>query len=196
MSILVDASGSLPIENAGQSPGILVKVPLELAFFVKDELRSRIEDSRALALVLIVQFEDAGSQVIGHRLTVCPGFSEANLTIGDKNDATPGWCWSHHDVRTVIAERPGDLDVTDRPHFLESIYQPLILPLFVGLLEDHSVRWRRELIDVQGYADVLAQLRACAVGLGVDRFIFISRKTGKGPDHQYAPERYAFEGDP
>src|SRR5271156_5612057 len=57
---LIDTGGSLPIDKVRQSPGVLIQIPLQLPLFVKDDLRHWIEDSRALALVLIVEFEDTG----------------------------------------------------------------------------------------------------------------------------------------
>src|SRR6185437_4173623 len=87
---LIVPAVSLPVDNVRQSPRILIQVHLQFTLFVNNELRKRIDLARALALVLVVDVEDAGGQVIRHRLTVRPGFSHANLAIRDKHDPSSG----------------------------------------------------------------------------------------------------------
>src|SRR5277367_1517286 len=100
---LIYSSGSLPIDQIRQSPGVLIEVQLQFAFFVDDQLRRGIELPRAFALVLIVEFEYAGSQIEGHRLTVRPGLAHANLAIGRKNNLSASWRGGHHDVGAIVA---------------------------------------------------------------------------------------------
>src|ERR1700756_5094608 len=83
---LVDAGRSCPIENVGESPGVLIQVQLQLALFIEDQLRRGIELTGALALVLGVEFEHAGGQIEGLRLGVEVGLAKTDLTIGDEDD--------------------------------------------------------------------------------------------------------------
>src|SRR5438067_2068027 len=73
---LIDTGRSCPIEDVGESPGVLIQVQLQLALFIEDQLRRGIELAGALALVLGVEFEDAGSQTEGLRLGVGVGFTK------------------------------------------------------------------------------------------------------------------------
>ena len=127
-----------------------------MAFFIEDQLRCGIESSRALALVLVVEFEDAGGEVERLRLSVEESFTEADLPIGDEDDLASGRGWSHFDVGAVVAERAGDLDVTHSLHLLQCVDETLILPLFESLDEINPVSRRREFVDVQGDTYVLA----------------------------------------
>jgi hypothetical protein len=56
LAVLVDAGRSWPIDDINELPGVLSQVPLQLALFIKDQLRRGIEGPCALALVLVVDF--------------------------------------------------------------------------------------------------------------------------------------------
>src|ERR1700746_827195 len=45
---------SIPLNDVGQSPRILIKLPLQLSFLVHDELRRRKKDAVTLVLVFVV----------------------------------------------------------------------------------------------------------------------------------------------
>src|ERR1700693_44550 len=78
------AGRSFPIDNVYQLPGILTEVYLQLSFFIDHELSGRIQQTRILTLVLVVQVEFTCGQVEGLRLGVKKGFTEFNLTVSDK----------------------------------------------------------------------------------------------------------------
>src|SRR3954452_4156566 len=152
---LVDAAGSCPIENVRESPGILIEVQLQLAFLIENQLRCRKQLSGALALVLRVEFEHASGEIEGLRLGIEVGFTEANLTVGNKDDLATCRSWSHPNVGAVVTEGSGDLDMTYGLHLREGRDQSLVLPLLEGLDQRDSVGGRREFVDVQCDADVL-----------------------------------------
>ena len=60
---LVDASGSRPVQDIDEFPGVLCEVPLQLPCVTKHELGSRVRDSRALALVLVIDLDHARSEI-------------------------------------------------------------------------------------------------------------------------------------
>ena len=62
-SVLIDAGSSRPVEYVDQFPWILCEIPLQLPCVTKHEFGSGIQDAGALALVLIVNLEDAGSEI-------------------------------------------------------------------------------------------------------------------------------------
>jgi hypothetical protein len=192
---LIDAGGSWPIEDVRESPGIQSQVQLQLAFFIKDQLRLGIESPGALALVLGVKLEHAGGQIEGLRLGVEVGFAKADLTIGDKDDLASGGRWRHLDVGAVVAECAGDLDMAYGLHLREGIDQSLILTLLEGLDQDDPVGGRRELVDVQGDADVLTHLRAGAKGLGLEGFVLVAGESGMGRQQGDSGDDQALTGD-
>src|SRR5260370_7025722 len=64
---LVNAGCSLPIENVNQVKRVPNEIYLQLSLLIDDELGCRVQDSRALALVPVVQVELASRQVISGR---------------------------------------------------------------------------------------------------------------------------------
>jgi hypothetical protein len=168
---LVDAGRSSPIQDVRESPRILTQVQLQLTLAIHDQLCRGVEASRALALVLIVEFQDACGQIEGLRLGVEEGFTKADLAIGDEHNLPTGWRWSHSDVGAVVAERTCDFDVAYRLHLCEGIDQPLVLGLGECLDQSNPVGRRREVIDVQRHTDGLAHLRSGAPCLRLDGFI-------------------------
>ena len=60
----------IPLDDVSQPPGVLVELPLQLSFFIDDELRGREENTVALALVAIIYVDFTGSQVETLRLAV------------------------------------------------------------------------------------------------------------------------------
>jgi hypothetical protein len=185
---LVDAGSSCPIEDVRESPGVLTQIQLQLALLVEDQLRLGIERPGALALVLGVEFEDAGGETEGLRLRVGEGFTETDLTIGDEDDLATGWRCRHLDVGAVVAECASDLDVAYGLHLRQGGGESLVLALLEGLNQGDSVGGRRVLVDVQGDADVLTHLRAGAKGLGFEGFVLVTgepRMDGEHDDAQY-----------
>ena len=71
--------------------GFLRKIKLKLTVFVDDQLRSRIENSGALALVGVVQVEFARSQVVFLTLGRVVGFAKRDLPVGGEANLPPGW---------------------------------------------------------------------------------------------------------
>ena len=62
-AVLVNPGRPLPIDNVRQSPGILIKVQLQLSFFVDNQLCSWKQLACTLALVLIVDLQHSGGQI-------------------------------------------------------------------------------------------------------------------------------------
>lgn len=50
-AVLLGGAGLVPVDNVDQVPVVLSELKLELAVFVDDQLRSRIQNARALRLV-------------------------------------------------------------------------------------------------------------------------------------------------
>src|SRR5262249_18964265 len=126
---LVNSGRALPVDEVRQSPGILVEIPLQLALFVENQLRRRIKHPRALALILVVQIQNARSEIEGLRLAVGPCLGKPDLAAGEKDNLPARRCRDHLDIGAVIAQRPGNLDVTYRLHLRESVIQSLVLAL-------------------------------------------------------------------
>ena len=82
---------SLPLDDVSQPPGVLVKLPLQLSFFINDELRSRKKNTVTLALVLVIYVDLTGSQIETLGLGIPIGFAEGNLAVGNKTDGPAGW---------------------------------------------------------------------------------------------------------
>jgi hypothetical protein len=176
---------SLPLDDVSQLPGILVKLPLQLAFLVDDELRGREENSAALALIFIVQVDFAGSQTETLRLRIPIRFAKGNLAISDKADGSPGRRQNFPDVAKVVPERAGDRYSAYALHLLKRIYQPIVLALLECLDQDVPVLGAREFINYDFHAEVSSQLSACAKGCGVDGFGLSSLPRGRNArDHE------------
>jgi hypothetical protein len=105
---LVDAGRSLPVENIHQFPGILIEVNLQLPLLIDHELCGRIQDTRALVFVLVIQVDFTGRQVEGLRLGIGPNFAEAKLPIGNKADFSSGRSLNQTDETAVVAEGAGE----------------------------------------------------------------------------------------
>ena len=61
---------TLPVDNVGKPPGILVQLDLQLTVLVDGELASRVQDAPALALILIVQLHLTCGQIERLRLGI------------------------------------------------------------------------------------------------------------------------------
>ena len=129
-------------------------------------------------------------------MRVGEGFTETDLTIGDEDDLAPGRRWRHLDVGAVVAERAGDLDVAYGLHLRQGGGESLVLALLEGLNQGDSVGGRRELVDVQGDADVLAHLGAGAEGLGLDGFVLVAGESRMGRQQSDSGDDQALAGDP
>src|SRR6516162_9870561 len=75
--VLVLALRSRPVDDVNQLPGVLVQLKRQLALGIQHQLRCRIQDTAALALVLLVDIYLACRQVVTHGRRVGPGLSEA-----------------------------------------------------------------------------------------------------------------------
>src|SRR5579862_2000829 len=79
--VLLFGASLVPVDNVGELPGILVELKLKLAILVDDQLRSWVENARALVLVRIVQVEFASGQVVGDGSGVTISFTESNQPV-------------------------------------------------------------------------------------------------------------------
>src|ERR1700730_16241258 len=113
---LVNAGRSLPIDNASQVPRIPDEIHLQLSLLIDHKLGRRVQDTRALALVRVVQVELASRQVIGGRSGVPVHLTASEEAVSDKANLPSSWGWNHLDVTTVITQSAGDLDVARRVH--------------------------------------------------------------------------------
>lgn len=112
--MLLGGTRFVPVNDVDEFPGILVQPKLELPLVVDDQLGRRIQNAPALVLVLIVQVEFAARQVVRDGLGVRIGFTEANLTVGDKANLPPRGGRKQPNVTDVVTERPRNRDPTDR----------------------------------------------------------------------------------
>ena len=83
---LVLARYSLPIDKVNQFPGILIQIPLQLTLLIEDKLSRRIKYTRTLALVLVVDLNDARCEVEGLRLGIKECFPESDLAVCDEDN--------------------------------------------------------------------------------------------------------------
>jgi len=171
-SELLGHAGLVPVDYVGELPGIFVKLKFELALFVDDELSGGIEDSSAFVLVLIVEIEFAGRQVVSSGGSVGVDFTETKQAVGDEANFAAGVGGNQSNVAQVIANRAGDGDAADGTHFAEGVDEALVLPLFEGIGEDLAIFFGGEFIDGDLDVDDLARLRAGAHGRGIDDFDF------------------------
>ena len=169
---LLGYAGLVPIDYFGELPRVFVKLKFELALFVDDELSGGIEDSSAFVLVLIVEIEFAGSQVVSGGGSVGVGFTETKQTVGDETNFAAGVGRNQANVAQVIANCAGDGDAANGTHFTEGVDEALVLPLFEGIDQDLAIFFGGEFVDSDLDVDDLAQLRAGAHGRGVDDFDF------------------------
>ena len=82
LATLVGTRSPWPIEDVREPPRVLAQIQLQFALFIKDELRLGIEGARALALVLVIDVDEASGEIEGLRLGVEEGFAKADLPIG------------------------------------------------------------------------------------------------------------------
>src|SRR5215467_4999557 len=81
---------SLPLDDVRQLPGILVKLPLQLAFLIDDELGGREKNTAALVLVVIVDVDFASGQIETLRLSAPIRFAESDLAVRNKSNGRAG----------------------------------------------------------------------------------------------------------
>src|SRR5258708_3609044 len=81
---LLEGASLVPIDNVGELPSILIKLELELPLFVNDQLGRRVENSAALILVGIVNFDLARGQIVCSGLGVVISFTESDHAVGNK----------------------------------------------------------------------------------------------------------------
>src|SRR5260370_16785240 len=158
---LVNAGCSLRIENVNQVKRVPNEIYLQFSLLIDDELGCRVQDSRALALVPVVQVELASRQVISGRPGVPVDLTEFEETVSDKTNLPSSWSWNHLNVTAVISQSACDLDVTSRFHLAECVEQPLILT-FLECLHQYLLFSRsREVIAIHLNSDLTSHLIPC-----------------------------------
>ena len=73
---LVDLGRALVIDDVHQSPWIGHQIELQLALLIDRQLGFGLEESRALALVSIIEFDLAGGQIERARLPIVISLTE------------------------------------------------------------------------------------------------------------------------
>jgi hypothetical protein len=144
----------------------------ELAVFVDDELSGGIKDAGAFALVLIGEIEFAGGEVVGGGGSVGVDFAETKQTVGDEANLAAGVRGNQANVAEVVADGAGYSDASDGVHLGEGVDEALILSFFEGIDEDLAIFFGGEFVDADLDVDDFAELRAGALGRGVDDFDF------------------------
>jgi len=120
---------SLPLDDVRQPPGILVKLELQLALFIDDELRGREKNAATLALVTIIQVDLSSRQIETLCLGTPIGFAEGNLAVSDKTDGPARRRDNFTDVAKIESEHTGDRYPAHAFHLLKGIHQSVVLPL-------------------------------------------------------------------
>ena len=93
------------------------------------ELSRGIQKTCVLALILIIDVEFTCSQVEGLRLRVKKGFTEPDLTVGDKANLPSGRSWNQPTIAKIVVKRADNRDVTYSFHVRQRVHQPLVLAL-------------------------------------------------------------------
>jgi len=151
---LINTGRSCPIQDVDQLPWVLSQIPLQFSLTVENELGCGIKHPRALALVLIVDFDDAGSEIEGLRLGIVVSLPKSDPAIGHEDDLPASRRWNHLDIGAVIAERPCDLNVAYCFHFLQCVDESLVLAFLIRLDQNLFVRRRRVLVNIQCDANI------------------------------------------
>src|SRR5882672_3068777 len=120
---------SIPLDDVHQLPRILVKLPLQLAFLIHDELSGRKKNTVTLALVFIINVDLTGGQIETFRLGTPITFAKCNLAVGNKTDGPAGRRYNLPDEAKIESKCAGDRYPTDTFHLLKRIHQSVVLAL-------------------------------------------------------------------
>src|SRR5258705_9248921 len=170
--LLLLGTGTVPINDVDQLPGVSAKLELKLTLFVDDQLGSRVKDSAALALIGIVQVKFASGQVVGHAWAAVVGFTKSDRPVGSEADFAAGGRRNQRNVAEVVAECAGNGNAANRLHVGECFDQTLTLALLKRIDEDLPVLWCRELVDGHLHAHIFTHLGAGTHRGGVNRLCF------------------------
>ena len=161
---------SFPLDDVSQPPLILVKLPLQFAFFIDDELCGREKDPITLTLVLIIYVDLTSSQIETLGLGIPIAFAESNFPVGNKTDGPAGRRKDLPNEAEIKSKCARDLYPAHAFHLFKGVHQSVVLTLLECLYQDVSILGTRELVNNDFDAEVSSQLRTCAKGCGVDRF--------------------------
>src|ERR1700730_17711965 len=112
-------TGTVPIDDVHQLPGISAEFELKLPLFVDDQLGSRVKNTGALVLVRIVQVKFAGSQIEGSAWAGVIGFGESDRSIGGEPNLAACRRRNQGNISEVGANRAGDGNAANRLHVFE-----------------------------------------------------------------------------
>src|ERR1700758_1904274 len=116
-SFLLTQADWIPVYDAHEFPGVLVKLELELAFLIDDQLSGRVEKARALFLVGVVQVEFACGQIISGGIRTSIDFAKSDSSVGGKANFTTRISADQANVSEVRSGRARDGYTTDGLHF-------------------------------------------------------------------------------
>src|SRR5437899_8957121 len=110
---------SLPINDVIHLPCVLVKLPLQLAFLIDDELSGGEKNTITLAFVVIIHVDFAGSEIEPLRQGSPIGFAEGNLAIRNKTNGSAGRRQDLPDEGKIESKCSGNLYPADASHLLK-----------------------------------------------------------------------------